>query len=234
MNLRLNCPECEADIKYRDINIDKAIAKCHRCNTVFDFEKILVSTDNPKEKVFLPESMQAFYMATGFDLEISWRKSTPNFRFFLFFTILWNGFVSIFLIIAMVSGGFEVFWFMAFHIIVGVLLLYYVIAVYLNKTYIGVSQWDLTVEHKPLPMPFFKTLEIPSNTIEQVFVERYVASKTNGRPDYAFAVLLLQKENSKPIKIMKGLKTLDQGRFVEQEIEKFLHIKDKPMPGEWL
>jgi hypothetical protein len=233
MKLKLNCPECNDPIEYRDINIGKAIAKCRNCDTVFNFEKVLVDVEHPKEKVRLPESMEAYYMATGFDLEISWRKTTPNFKFFLFFAIFWNGIVSVFVISALATGSLDFLWPMAFHIVIGIGLLYYIIAVLLNKTYIGVSQWDLSIEHKPIPVPFYRTLEIPSKTIDQVFVERYVASKTNGRPDYAYRVMAKMKNTEKPLKVMKGLKTLEQGRFIEQEIEKFLHIEDQHMEGEW-
>jgi hypothetical protein len=234
MKLRLNCPECKEKIEYRDVNIAKAIARCRKCESIFEFEKVLASAKVPKEKVLLPEAMEAYYMLTGFDIEINWRKSSASFKFFLFFAIFWNGIVSIFVITALATGSYDFLWPMAFHIIIGLGLLYYILAVLLNKTYIGVSQWDLTVEHKPLPMPFFKTHDISSKSIEQVYVERYVASKTNGRPDYAFAVMLRKEGAGKPVKIMKGLKTLDQGRFIEQEIEKFLHIEDKPMKGEWM
>lgn len=233
MKLKLNCPECKETIQYRDINIGKAIAKCRHCHTVFNFEKVLVDVDYSKEKVALPDSMEAYYMATGFDLEINWRKTTPNFKFFLFFAIFWNGFVSIFVISALATGSLDFLWPMAFHIVVGIGLLYYIIAVVLNKTYIGVSQWSLTVEHKPIPIPFYRTFEIDSKTIRQIFVERYVASKTNGRPDYAYRVMAKLENKEKPLRVMKGLKTLEQGRFIEQEIEKFLHIKDEPVDGEW-
>jgi hypothetical protein len=233
MKLKLNCPECNSSIAYRDINIGKAIAKCQHCHTVFNFEKVLVDVEYPKEKIRLPESMEAYYMATGFDLEINWRKSTPNFKFFLFFAIFWNGIVSVFVISALATGSFDFLLPMAFHIVVGVGLMYYILAVFLNKTYIGVSQWDLTVEHKPIPVPFYKTLEIPSKTIDQIFVERYVASKTNGRPDYAYRVMAKLLNAEKPVRIMKGLKTLEQGRFIEQEIEKFLRIEDEHIEGEW-
>ena len=234
MKLRLNCPECNEGIDYQDINIFKAMAKCRNCGTVFDFEKKDVNVVYPKEKVQLPDSMEAYYMISGFDLEISWRKSSSNFKFFLFFTIFWNGFISVFLVIALASGSYGFLLPMGFHIVVGVGLVYYLAAVLLNKTYIGVSQWSLTVEHKPLPMPFYRTKDIPSKSIEQVYVERYEASRTNGRPDYAFAVLVKQEGMEKPIKIMRGLKTMEQGRFIEQEIEKFLHIEDETMESEWL
>ncbi len=233
MKLKLNCPECKKGIEYRDINIGKAIAKCRHCNTVFNFEKVLVDVDRSKDRVTLPDSMEAFYMSTGFDLEINWRKTTPNFRFFLFFAIFWNGIVSIFVISALATGSFDFLLPMIFHIVIGIGLLYYIVAVVLNKTYIGVSQWDLTVEHKPIPIPFYRTLELDSKSIEQIFVERYVASKTNGQPDYAFKVMAKVKKTEKPVRVMKGLKTLEQGRFIEQEIEKFLHIEDEPMDGEW-
>ncbi len=136
MNLRLNCPECKEKIEYRDINIDKAIAKCRKCENIFEFEKVLASAVVPKAAVRLPEAMEAYYMLTGFDIEINWRKSSANFKFFLFFAIFWNGVVSIFVVIALASGNYDFLWPMSFHIIIGLGLLYYIFAILFNKTYI--------------------------------------------------------------------------------------------------
>ena len=50
MNLRLECPECKAKIKYKDINVNKALAKCHACQSVFSFEKTIITVKQQKKK----------------------------------------------------------------------------------------------------------------------------------------------------------------------------------------
>jgi len=233
MNLRLECPECEAKIEYRDININKALAKCHACDTVFKFEKKLATPKYKKTYVDLPEGIETYDMPNAVDFEINWKKSSSSFWFFLIFAVFWNGIVGIFVAIGLSTGEMAFLAMLFFHIVVGLGFAYYVLALFLNTTYIGVNAYDLTVEHKPIPIPFFKTREIPIENIEQLHVERYVASKTNGRPDYAFSVFVKVKEVQKPIKLMKGLKTWEQGRYIEQEIENFLSITDKKVGNEW-
>ena len=233
MNLRLECPECKAKIKYKDININKALAKCYTCHTVFTFEKKEINAEQKKIFVALPDAIRAYDMPNAVDFEISWKKSSKSIWFFTVFAVFWNTIVGIFVIAGIVSGEMTLLYFVAFHIIVGLGVAYYVLALFLNTTYIGINRYDLRVEHSPIPMPFFKTHEIPVQDIEQLYIERYVASKTNGRPDYAFALFVKKRKIENPIKLMKGLKTKEQGRYIEQEIEAFLGLEDKKMENEW-
>ena len=233
MNLRLECPECKTKIKYRDININKALAKCHACASVFEFEKNRATSARKKTFVDLPQGIETYDMANAVDFEINWKKSSSSLWFFVIFAVFWNSIVGIFVIVALTSGEMNFLSMLAFHIVIGLGFAYYVLALFLNTTYIGINKYDLTIEHQPIPFPFFKTREIPIEDIEQLHVERYVASKTNGRPDYAFSVFVKAKEIEKPIKLMKGLKTWEQGRYIEQEVENFLNITDKKVENEW-
>lgn len=233
MNLRLECPECKAKIKYKDINVNKALAKCDSCHTVHSFEKKEASATQQKTFVALPEGIRAYDMPDAVDFEVSWKKSSKSLWFFTAFAIFWNTIVGIFVIIGFATGEMTVLAFIAFHIIVGLGVAYYVLALFFNTSYIGINRYDLTVEHSPIPFPFFKSYEISVQDIEQLHIERYVASKTNGRPDYAFSVFVKTRNKVKPIKLMKGLKTAEQGRYIEQEIESFLGIEDEKVTKEW-
>ena len=121
---------------------------------------------------------------------------------------------------------------MSLHILIGVGLLYYMAALFVNTTYVVVDHYNLTIEHRPLKMPFYPGRTIPSRDIDQIYIHKYVASRTNGQPNYAFGVQALLKTGEN-IKLLKGLRNANQAQYIEQEIEKFLKIKDRAVEEEF-
>ncbi len=236
MHLQLSCPNCKSDIRGEDINIDKVVAKCANCNTVFSFENELNNElhkpAHKKQEVLLPAGIESYSTDHELDFEINWRKTSKGIGFFVFFTLFWNGIVGIFVIMALATGEWKMLLGVSIHLLIGICLLYYVLANMLNTTYITVRRGKLSVEHLPLRFPFYPDRFIPVANIEQVFVERYVASKTNNNPDFAFRVKLIET-NQNRINLVKGLKQPNHALYIEQEIEKFLKIQDKVIEEEW-
>lgn len=230
MQVQLDCPNCTTAIRYDDINIEKMVAKCSKCNSVFSFDKQITLPGRQKTEILLPDGVDALHLFSELDIRISWRKSLSG--FFLFFTIFWNAIVLPMALFALASGAYEMLIFMSIHIFIGVSFLYYLIATLVNTTYIIVDDYNLTIEHRPLKVPFYPRRDIPASEIDQIFTDKYVAGKTNGRPNYAFAIQALLKNNEK-VKLLKSLKHPDQALYVEQEIEKFLKIKDRPVENEY-
>ncbi|GJM35165.1 MAG: hypothetical protein DHS20C18_41660 [Saprospiraceae bacterium] len=232
MHLQLNCPSCNSEIRAEDINIDKVLAKCAQCNAVFNFEKVLRQPSHKRQEVLLPVGIESFQTNFELDFEINWRKTSKGLGFFLFFTLFWNGIVGIFVVAGLATGQYGMLLGISIHLLIGIGLLYYVLATMLNTTYITVGHRELTVEHRPLRFPFYPNRYLPISDIEQVFIERYVASKSNNSPNFAFRVKLIDR-NKKRIDLIKGLKHPDQALYIEQEIEKFLKIQDQHVEEEW-
>ena len=230
--LQLSCPNCQAEIKAADINVANTLAKCAACNTVFDFAPILKRPMHKKQEILLPPGIEAYATNYELDIELNWRKSSKALGFFLFFTLFWNGIVSIFVVTALLTGSFGMLAAISIHLLIGIGLLYYVLSVFFNTTYIVVNQRELSIEHRPLKSPFYPNRYIASREIDQIFVEKYVAGKTNGTPNYAFGVQAVL-QGGKRVKLVKGLKNSDQALYVEQEIESFLSIQDEPVDEEW-
>lgn len=230
--LTLNCPNCQSAILAEDMNMAKTLAKCRDCHTVFDFEPVLRQPVHKKQEVFMPPGIDAFATNYELDIEVNWRKTTKTLGFFLFFALFWNGIVFIFVIAALLSGSYAMLLGISIHLSIGIGFLYYVLSVIFNTTYITANQREISVEHRPLRLPFYPNRNLASRDIKQVFVEKYVASKSNGRPNYAFAVEAVLKDGNR-IKLLKGLKTPEQGLYIEQEIERFLAIQDEPVAEEW-
>ena len=228
--MRLQCPSCKADIASEDININRLIAKCSQCNTVFEFEKTVREAPRQRPEIVMPPGIEAYHLLSELNLEIKWRQSFSS--FLAFFTIFWNGIVFIFVAAAIITGTYGMLLGVSIHLLVGLGLLYYMLTVMVNTTFITASNYRLLIEHRPLKLPFYKNRDIPVTEIDQLHVERYVASTTNGKPNHAFGLYLLKK-NGEKVRLLKGLRNPDQARYVEQEIERFLDIPDRKVADEF-
>lgn len=230
--LQLSCPNCRTEIQAADINVANTLAKCVSCNTIFDFSPILKTPSHKKEEVLLPPGIEAYSTNYELDIELNWRKTSKALGFFLFFTLFWNGIVSIFVVTALLTGSFGMLAAISIHLLIGIGLLYYVLSVLFNTTYIIVNQREVSIEHRPLRSPFYPNRYLRAREVEQIFVEKYVAGKTNGNPNYAYAVQAILPGDKK-VKLVRGLKNSDQALYIEQEIENFLRIQDEPVDEEW-
>ena len=131
---------------------------------------------------------------------------------------------------AIVTNSVTMALIISLHAIIGFSFLYYTIAIYINKTTIDVSTHGIAVVTKPLNIPFHPNRYIEAKDLKQLYVEQYVESTTNNRPNYAYAVRAVVEGNDNVPKLVKGLKNENQALFIEHEIEKFLNIEDEIMP----
>jgi hypothetical protein len=205
------------------------MAKCGACHHVFNF------SESPKEvyskpEVLMPPGVEMLALLSEISIEYRWRRNVNS--FLVFFTIMWNIIVLPMALVMVLSGEVIGLLVMSAHLIVGISLIYYILTMFINKTYITVDRRELRVEHRPLKFPFYPNRVISVHDLKQIYFERYVASRTNNRPDYAFQVIAIL-HNEERINLLKGLKTQRQGRFIEQEIERFLNIEDQEVAEEW-
>lgn len=232
MHLQLACPNCATSIKAENINITELVAKCHHCHHVFSFSNEIKAAPRNRQEIMLPDGFEAYTTLSGLDIEFSWRRSTKGLGFFIFFALFWNGILSIFVLAALLSGEYQILLFTSIHSLVGIGLIYYILSVLLNKTYIMVSRRQIMVEHRPIRLPFYRNRNIDAADLDQLFIQKYVSSKTNGRPNYAFSVVAKVRTGSE-ITLIKGLRQPEQATYIEQQIEKFLQIDDRAVEGEW-
>ncbi len=227
----LTCPSCEKKILSSDININKAIAKCSYCHVVFDLKPEDEGRETPprKEEIFvIPKGIEVLKMFSELNIEMTWRYGASKFLFF--FAVLWNAFLVPFILIGVLSQEYMMLIFISGHVAVGVGLIYYCLSYLFNTTYITVDEYNLIIEHRPFKL-FFKEHHIEVKQIEQLYVKKYVASTTNNQPNHAYMLVAILK-NKDEINIIKGIHKPSQALFIEQEIENFANIKDRPVDGE--
>jgi len=77
---QLECPNCASEIFSDDINIDRAIAKCHNCHHVFPFEEKIKDKRKARRRreIFQPEGIEMFRLRSELNIDYKWRKTQSS------------------------------------------------------------------------------------------------------------------------------------------------------------
>jgi len=143
--------------------------------------------------------------------------------FMSLFAVVWNS--VIFNNYSSLEGEESLPW---IHILAGVVVSYYAITGWFNKTDIHVTKQHIQISHKPLPWIGNKKIDV--NDIKQLYGKEKVSRSSNSSSvTYEVHVILNRGTDTK---LLSGLTTSEQALYVEQEIEKYLAIKNKPVRGE--
>lgn len=231
--MSLNCPDCRFPIPSEDVNIVKTIAKCKSCNNIFDFNQDIGGEELPgryRKEIVIPPGIEVLHLMNELEIMINWRKSAKHFSFV--FTIIWNVFIFIFTSVMVASGATEILLFMIPFILVGAYLIYLSVGHFVNTTYITVDDKRLSIDHRPIKFLSQKDQNYSPDEIEQLYVRKYSPGSQNDQPVWAYAVDMILK-NGKRITLAKELHAVSYARYIEQEIEYFLKIKDRPVKGEY-
>lgn len=249
--MQLKCGQCGAPIRTADLHLDRGIAACSSCGGVQRLpgpttsnasnESGSPATHKPKEDVPVPDRFTV--EDDGQQLIIRQRWFQWGLFFLLFFAIAWDSFLVGWYWM-LTSGPFAgndgmpgpmkliFFVFPIAHVAVGVGLTYFVLAGFLNSTVIRVADGMLSVRHSPLP--WRGNLDLPTDGIEQIYCQNKLSTS---RDDDGHTSTSMQYEvhaviNGQKKQLLRGLHAADHALFVEQTLEKFLNLEDRPVPGE--
>jgi len=226
--MKITCTSCRREIPARDIDIKTRVAKCDACNNIFDCSGQLPASGGTisRENIGIPKSIEINYIENGMQIVRRW--FSPVVIFLTLFCCFWDGFMIVWFTIAIRQGELGMAAFGTIHGLVGVGLTYFVIAGYINKTYITISYDTLSIVHKPLPAPGSKTVK--RSDLKQLYSKEKVHHNRNGT-SYSYEVQAIT-HSGETLKILSGLSASEQALFIEQEIEKYLGIRDEGVRGE--
>ncbi|MCP4542601.1 MAG: hypothetical protein GY832_36225 [Chloroflexi bacterium] len=161
-------------------------------------------------------------------LEIVRRWFSIQTVFLTFFVVFWDGFLVFWYTQAINTSNIMMLVFPLLHVAIGVGLTYYVLASYVNRTYIRVNHSFLSIQHAPLPFPGNRTVD--ASDIKQVYSKENI-SRSRRSNSVTYEVHALTR-NGRNLKLLSRLPNSEQALFIEQEIERFLRIQDVPVRGE--
>ena len=223
--IELNCKHCETHIPARNINIHKAIANCPECDHVFSFEEDL-DIARRKPEVVMPKNIESLELRSEINLYRRWWSS----KFFGigFFALFWNGFMIVWYTMALAMEAYPMMLFGTIHALVGIGMIYWVAAGIFNTTEVRATKNRLYIKHRPVPWVGNRELDV--SQIDQLYTKMKV-TQNKGSTSYSYEVHAVLK-GGKQLKLISGLDSSEEALYIEQELERFLGIKDRPVSGE--
>ena len=146
-----------------------------------------------------------------------------------FFAFAWDGFLIFWYSAALAAGGpWIMFVFPIAHLAVGVGITYFTLAGFINRTILEVARETISVRFEPLPWIGQKRLKTAE--LKQFFCkEKIIHSKNGTRTRYILHAITAANTQ---IKLLDGLDSPDTAIFLEQQLERWLKIEDRPVAGE--
>lgn len=226
--MQVVCHSCANIIPAADLDLSSATAKCSACNSLFSFRDQLEHPPAPLERdtVGLPERFAVENKSGTLTLSWSWRK--PQSATMLLFLIPWFAFLIFWNVTAIGIGAWEMSFFSIFHVGIGVFIAVTALRQWLNTTVISVDRARLKIDIGPIPAA--GRLDMPSSSIEQLFCTATEHHGKNGRRWNTYNVVAKIREGQER-RIVSNLDTDRQAIFIEQQLEKHLSIRDRPVAG---
>jgi hypothetical protein len=144
------------------------------------------------------------------------------------FALFWNGFMAVWFGIAIISRVWPMALFGTLHAAIGLFVAYYALAGFLNTTEVRVGMGEVEVTHGPLP--WFGKRRLETAGIAQLY-SKEVAHRQRRGTSYSHEVHVATRDGQQ-VKLLSGLDSSEQALYLEQEIERYLGIKDQPVRGE--
>lgn len=226
--MQLVCSQCQHPFKATDLRMSMGVAVCSVCGSI---EK-LGDSERPKTQVAQPARFKVEDRYDGFT--VSWRWFEPQHIFMAFFCVFWDGFLVMWYSMGLSQlgsdngPGIAMLLFPLLHVGVGVFLTYSTITGFLNQTILNLSNGTLNIDHRPLWWPGRK--QFATENFKQFYVVERVNRRKNGVSTH-YELMALNREGV-IIPILKNLKTIEEGKFLEQRLEEKLNIKDQSVAGE--
>jgi len=226
----IKCERCDAAIPAENVNINALVAKCNICNAVFGITGVGGGGQSVPRRAEVAMPTSITMTDNGRELSITRKWFTYTAFFLVFFSLFWNGIVSVFVVGAITSGEWIMLLFISLHLTVGVCIAYYTLCLFVNKTRITVTRDYLSVKHGPLP--WFGNSKLAASKVDQIWCKLHVQRNKNGTT-ITYQVHA-NSTHGKSKKLIGGLNKPEEALFVEQQIETFLKIEDKPVVGAFI
>jgi hypothetical protein len=235
--MQLSCEVCHSPLRAEDVRLDLAVAKCHKCNAVYDLSgrkaRGLPAQQRPRSLVrgraVLPDHFRVEEDDSTTRISwrwFSWRHVLLAFGFLLMgvlavlFYIGTKAASSQSLLLSILTlgyGGFTLW------------LAYVTLAGFLNRTTIEVNRTRLSIRHGPLPWP--GGCELPGRELSQLYGQEVIQRNHGRELGSTYDLLALDRAGHK-IELLSGLPERDQVLYLEQALERQLGIADAPVDGE--
>ena len=103
-------------------------------------------------------------------------------------------------------------------------LLYYTIAIWVNRTYITVNDKAIVVRHEPIPLPTCHNIILRLVKLENLYLK---SQKTKTQHGTNTTYQLLARTSNNTDKKLLNFTNIDEALFVEKTLKDYLNLKDE-------
>jgi predicted RNA-binding Zn-ribbon protein involved in translation (DUF1610 family) len=234
--ITLECPSCGGKTQFSP---QSETFVCQYCGNEHVFNlprrdgwKEKPGTQIPRPLALLAQPQDVRVQKKGQTMSLSWRWFRWPIVFLVFFCIAWDSFLCFWYSMALSTnlGGMNLIMiiFPIAHVAVGVGLTYYTLASLLNRTAVRLDSKTFSVQHDPVP--WSGEVEVPVGDLEQLYCKEKVSHSSDGDSrSYKLCAVL---KSGRQIDLVSNLESPDIAAFLEQQIENWLGIPDRPVVGE--
>jgi hypothetical protein len=218
----LVCPSCGAKTR---LNASGERAVCEYCGN----ERLLNPENRPtlRPEVARPEKVSIQNDAQSARLVQRWFSF--KFIFLALFALFWDGFLIFWYGAALLAGASWIMLvFPLVHLAVGIGITYYTIAGFINRTVVEVNRETLSVWFEPLP--WFGKRKLSTAGVTQLYCKEKIVRHKNGY-SIQYVLYAVTAANTQ-VKLLGGLDDSNTAIFLEQQLERWLKIEDRPVAGE--
>jgi hypothetical protein len=181
---------------------------------------------NNKSEIGLPDKLGLYHRGSYIEIVRKWFGW--HVIFLTAIVIFYAGFLFMSYSKGPEGGNPMAFYFeFILQVAVGIGLAYYAVAGWLNRTHILVGQGKIAIQHRPIHWLGNKKLNV--SDIKQLYAKVVVGGRSGISVTYEVHAAT---RSGRSIKLVTGLGNSEQAVYIEQEIEKYLNIKNIPVKGE--
>ena len=231
--MELNCPNCQTHIAADNVNMTKTIAICKSCDNIFNFTREMNFPEpaKPYRQIHhIPPGVEVTEFDDALEINMDWRRARKSFTFF--FAVLWNLFMLVWTTIAFGSGEILMMLFATPFLLIGAWLIYSSFGWLVNTTNIYVDEQFVAIEHRPINWLLQKDAYYTPGQVDQLYVKREKVGSVNDRPVYGYSVMM-RLRTGKEIKMVEHLHSENAACLIEQRIEEYMGIVNRPVAGEY-
>ncbi len=220
---RIVCPSCAEAINAEHIDLPNKVAKCGSCHVVFSVAEELENLNVKKEtkqEIFRPEGIDIFYYKN--DMEITLPQSVHGLEGFLAGMFIPLGIITTILFFTVDKKIPAIL-----PIIFGIGALFFIYRLFTYqkaKTYIDINEQSLTIKHRPNNLK--KDQSFAAEDIDQLYIKKMEGT------GYCQLFMIINGRNGQQHKQLFTFNAISKGKYLEQEIEKYLGIEDRKVPEE--
>lgn len=227
----LTCPQCGGKT---NLSTDTRSATCEYCGSQLLLNPgpaadALPPLRNEPLRPLAPRARGIQVESTAEGVTIKRRWYHPRYIFLAFFCLIWDGFLLFWYGAAFsMNGPAIMFIFPLIHLALGVAISYSTLCGFVNTTYIDLTRDEVSIEHAPLPYPGNKS--VAAADLRQLYTQEVTRRTKNGTTT-TYSLNAITRSGEK-LELLKGLDTPEAGLFIEQQVEKFLNLRNEAVAGE--